>query len=265
MLRLFLRVCVRGMLRSMPIDFSRISSQSYFGRAVRFPLKVIPSTVVLPVLQGPLRGARWVVGSATHGCWLGNYEVRKAQLFARTIQEGMTVFDIGAHVGYYSLIASRAVGSAGSVVAFEPLERNLGYLRRHIALNHISNVQVLDVAVTNRRGNARFEPGADSFLGKLTPGGPLEVRTVALDDLVAEGSVPTPNVMKLDVEGAESNALLGATRVLRDARPVILLATHGAAVHEACLSILHREHYVWHTIKDRRKEMADELLARPRT
>ena len=95
------------MLPSMPIDCSRISSRSYLGRVVRFPLKVIPGTAVLPILQGPLRGARWVVGSGTHGCWLGTYELRKLELFAGTIQEGMTVFDIGAHAGYYSLIASR--------------------------------------------------------------------------------------------------------------------------------------------------------------
>ena len=115
-----LQVSRRGMLPSMPIDCSRISSRSYLGRVMRLPLKIIPGNAVLPILQGPLRGARWVVGSGTHGCWLGTYELPKVELFAGTIQEGMTVFDIGAHAGYYSLIASRAVGGAGHVVAFEP-------------------------------------------------------------------------------------------------------------------------------------------------
>ena len=191
--------------------------------------------------------------------------MQKLELFAGTIQEGMTVFDIGAHAGYYSLIASRAVGRAGHVVAFEPLERNLTHLRRHVALNHASNVKVHNVAVTNRRGVARFDPGTESFMGKLAPEGTLEVRTVALDDLVAAGSVPSPNVMKLDIEGEESNALLGATNVLRDARPTIFLATHGTDVHDACLSILRREGYVWRTISDGHREMADELVAHPRT
>jgi FkbM family methyltransferase len=248
----------------MPIDCSRISSRSYLGRLVRFPLKIIPGIAVLPILQGPLRGARWVVGSGTHGCWLGSYELPKAELFAGTIQEGMTVFDIGAHAGYYSLIASRAVGEAGHVVAFEPLERNLHHLRRHVALNNASNVKVLNVAVTNRRGVARFDPGNESSTGKLAPEGSLEVRTVALDDLVAAGSVLSPNVMKLDIEGEESNALLGATGVLRDARPTIFLATHGTDVHDACLSILRREGYVWRTISHGHHEMADELVAQPR-
>jgi FkbM family methyltransferase len=191
--------------------------------------------------------------------------LRKLELFAGTIQEGMTVFDIGAHAGYYSLIASRAVGGAGHVVAFEPLEGNLINLRRHVALNHASNVKVLNLAVTNRGGVARFDPGTESFTGKLAPEGTREVRTAALDDLVAAGSVPSPNVMKLDIEGEESNALLGATSVLRDARPTIFLATHGTDVHDACLSILRREGYVWRTISDSHREMADELVAQPRT
>ncbi len=249
----------------MPIDFSRISSEGYLGRALRFPLKIIPSNVVLPVLQGPLRGDRWVVGSATNGCWLGTYELCKARLFAETIQEGMTVFDVGAHVGYYSLIASRSVGGAGHVIAFEPVDRNIGYLRRHIALNHASNVKVLCVAVTNHRGVARFDPGAESFTGKLAPDGPLEVRTAALDDLVAEGLVPSPNVIKLDVEGEESNVLRGAASVLRDAAPTIFIATHGIEVHEECLSVLHRAKYRWRTISDGRRRMADELVAQPGT
>ena len=252
------------MLPSMPIDCSRISSSSYLGRVVRFPLKIIPGTAVLPIIQGPLRGARWVVGSGTHGCWLGTYELPKLELFAGTIQEGMTVLTSG-DAGYYSLIASRAVGRAGHVVAFEPLERNLIHLRHHVALNHASNVKVLNVAVTDRPGVARFDPGTGSFMGKLAPEGTLEVRTVALDDLVATGSVPSPNVMKLDIEGEESNALLGATSVLRDARPTIFLATHGTDVHDACLSILRREGYVWRTISDGHCEIPDELVAQPRT
>ena len=100
-------------------------------------------------------------------------------------------------------------------------------------------------------------------MGKLAPEGTLEVRTVALDDLVAAGSVPSPNVMKLDIEGEESNALMGATSVLRDARPTIFLATHGTEIHDACISILRREGYVWRTISDGNREIADELFAQP--
>ena len=75
----------------------------------------------------------------------------------------MTVFDIGAHAGYYTLIASKLVGGSGHVVAFEPAPRNLRYLRRHLSLNHVSNVTVLEVAVSDRAGVGRFDVGAESY------------------------------------------------------------------------------------------------------
>jgi len=72
--------------------------------------------------------------------WLRSYELSKVRLFASTIRAGRTVFGLGAHAGYYTLIASRLVGESGHVIAFEPAPRNLEYLPRHLSLNHISNV-----------------------------------------------------------------------------------------------------------------------------
>lgn len=66
--------------------------------------------MVVPVLQGSLRGRKWIVGSSNHGCWLGSYEWKKQRLFTRTVSSGDVVFDIGAHVGFYTLLASVLVG-----------------------------------------------------------------------------------------------------------------------------------------------------------
>ena len=247
----------------MPVDFSAIPVGSRIGRALRAPLKLIPEGMVLRVLQGPLRGARWVVGSSTAGCWLGSYELPKARLFASTIQSGMTVFDIGAHVGYYTLIASRLVGGSGRVVAFEPAPRNLRYLRRHLSLNHVSNVTVLEVAVSDRSGFGRFDVGAGKLLGRLDPAGTMDVRTTTLDELVTGRSVPSPHVLKLDIEGAESDALVGAAAILREARPAIFLATHGSGVHDSCLSILRRWRYSVRALEYGDPAFSDELIARP--
>jgi FkbM family methyltransferase len=247
----------------MPLDFSSISVDSRLGRAFRAPLKLIPKGTVVRVLQGPLRGARWIVGSSTAGCWLGSYELSKVRLFASTIQSGMTVFDIGAHAGYCTLIASRLVGGSGHVVAFEPAPRNLRYLRRHLSLNHASNVTVLEVAVSDRAGVGRFDAGAGSYLGRLDPAGTIDVRTTTLDELVTERSVPSPHVLKLDIEGAESDALVGAAAILRDARPAIFLATHGSKVHDSCISILRRSGYSVRALEHGDRGFSDELIARP--
>lgn len=117
------------------MNLSGIPRRSVLGRVLRAPLRLIPPGTVLPVLQGRLRGARWIVGAGTHGCWLGSYEYGKRRLFERLVRPGQVVWDVGANAGFYTLLASRLVGSTGSVVAIEPLPRNLSYLRRHLELN----------------------------------------------------------------------------------------------------------------------------------
>jgi hypothetical protein len=65
------------------MNFSGISSKSILGKALRFPLKLIPSSARVPIIQGPLRGKLWIVGSSNHGCWLGSYENGKRKKFLR--------------------------------------------------------------------------------------------------------------------------------------------------------------------------------------
>ena len=69
-------------------------------------------------MQGKIRGKKWVVGSGNHGYWLGWYEYDKRILFEKTVTKQSIVFDIGAHVGFYTLLASELVGPGGKVYAF---------------------------------------------------------------------------------------------------------------------------------------------------
>src|SRR5579871_1243331 len=122
-------------MRIKAMNLSGISNESVVGRALRAPFRLIPRSAAVPILQGPLRGKRWVVGSATHGCWLGSYEQDKQQCFAGAVSVGSVVYDIGANVGFYSLLASVLVGVSGAVYSFEPVPRNCHFLRRHVDLN----------------------------------------------------------------------------------------------------------------------------------
>jgi hypothetical protein len=110
------------------LNFSAIPRHAVAGRALRLPLRLIPRSLVVPILQGPLRGARWIVGSATHGCWLGCYERAKQQGFVRILAPGQVVYDLGANVGFYTLLAARRVGPTGEVHAFEPGAENLEFV-----------------------------------------------------------------------------------------------------------------------------------------
>ena len=107
------------------IDLSSVSYKSVMGKCLRFPLALIPQKVVLRILQGELRGMKWIKGSSTNGCWIGTYELNKQKLFYNTIQPGNIVYDLIAHVGFYTLLAAKAVGEYGRVFSYEPLHRNL--------------------------------------------------------------------------------------------------------------------------------------------
>ena len=243
------------------MNFGRISDRSLAGRLLRSPLRLLPKDLRVPILQGRLRGKRWIVGASNHGCWLGSFEYEKRTLFERYVGLGDVVFDIGAHVGFYTLLASELVGPAGRVVAFEPVARNLSYLREHVRMNGAGNVEVVEAAVSDSEGEAMFlEAGQDQdqSIGGLDSAGGLRVRTVTLDDAVSDG-LPAPTCLKMDVEGAEALVLRGGSRVLKEARPVIFLATHGPGVHRACVDMLRSHAYRVGTIAGQ----SDELLAIP--
>jgi FkbM family methyltransferase len=220
----------------------------------------------MTVVSGPLRGRKWVAGASTHGCWLGTYEHDKLLLFESALVEGDVVYDIGAHVGLYSLVASPRIGSHGRVYAFEPAPRNVGYLREHMALNDVNNCIVLNAAVGSAAGMAEFDTGVHPAMGHLGRGGDraITVRTVALDDLVLQDEIRPPAVMKMDIEGAEHEALLGATHILTEHRPVIFLATHSSSVHVSCCELLAAADFDVFPIDGRPLSDSTELLALPR-
>lgn len=203
------------------IDFFAIPDNSSLGQLLRAPLRLVPKGIEVPILQGPIRGRRWIVGSATHGCWLGTYEASKARRLASVIEPGMTCFDINANVGYYTLLFSHLAGPAGRVIAFEPLPQNVGYLRRHVRINRCNNVEILDLAVADYNGMARFAESERASMGRLSPSGGLSVRCATLESILSEGTISTPDVMKIDVEGAELAVLMGGRKILETAKPII--------------------------------------------
>lgn len=245
------------------MNFSRISSEHPLGQLLRIPLKLIPPSTQVRVLQGKLKGARWIVGSGIHGYWLGSYEYEKRQLFENLVSQGDIVFDIGGHVGFYTLLASRLTGRQGRVYSFEPNPRNLYYLKKHLALNDIANVEVLDVAVSDNTGTASFIEAGSNLEGRISESepSPLEVRTVTLDDLYASGEIPKPDLIKMDIEGTEFDALSGARLLLSEARPVILLATHGSSINRECCKLLASLNYGLQPIDNKPLDESSEILA----
>ena len=245
------------------MDFSKLSYRSFLGRLVRLPLRLIPKQAVLPILQGHLRGKKWVVGAGEHGYWLGSYELYKRKAFEHAIKPGMVVFDIGANVGFYSLLAAHLSGKEGKVYAFEPLHRNVEFIQRHTALNQFANIEIFEAAVAEVSGEALFDPGASIAMGHLSETGTIRVRQVSLDVLLAAGELQPPDVMKIDVEGAEYAVVSGAQNMLQKYRPLIFLDTHGRDAHENTLTFLQGFGYQFEIIDGRLLADSRELIARP--
>jgi len=243
------------------INFSAIPLKSFMGRILRLFLHLIPSTMVVPILQGRLKGEKWIVGSSNHGCWIGSYEHEKQILFSEIVTEGAVVYDIGAHVGFYTLLASEIVGQRGKVIAFEPLPQNLHYLNEHLLLNKCDNVKVIETAVAEESGTAFFTEGISSSMGYLSLAGNIEVKKVALDELMLSGKIPPPEYLKIDVEGAEILVLSGAKSLLVRYHPVIFLATHGFEVHRQCCEFLSSIGYELQSINEKNIDETDEIIA----
>ena len=245
------------------MTFSDVPAGGVLARLVRLPLRLLPPRAVVPVVQGPLRGARWIVGSGNHGFWLGTFERDKMIAFAAAVHPGDVVYDVGAHAGLYTLLASRYAGPAGRVFAFEPAAANLANLNRHCVLNRASNVQIVEAAASDVDGLLSFAAGPSSAMGRLSDDGALTVRSVSLDRLVLGDGQPAPRVIKMDIEGGELRALGGAREVLRLSRPTIFLATHGAEVHAECCTLLRSLGYGLYSLDHRPLESTDEVLAKP--
>ena len=221
------------------MDWSQISADTLFGKLIRLPFRLIPEGSVVRILRGPARGMRWISNSSTRGFWLGLWEPDNLKLFACQLAPGAVVYDIGAHVGLYTLLSSKSVGNQGHVYSFEPLPRNVQYLRRHIELNEILNCTVVEAAVSDRAGYQRFDPTSHDSAAHLSQTGVLEVATIALDEFFYGGSgARPPNAVKINAEGAETEVLLGGRRLIQEFSPLIFLSLHSEQATRECEEFL---------------------------
>lgn len=202
-------------------------------------LAYLPPGLVVRVVRGPLRGRKWVVGAAPHGAWLGRIEPLMLSRFVALLRPDSVVWDIGANVGLYTLAAAPR---AARVVAFEPLPRNLALLRRHLALNNMTNVEIVEAAVGTTDGTVHLSEGDSPSVAWVTPDGALTVTALSLDEWVKGRADPAPDVVKIDVEGAEMDVLTGGQRSLTHG-PAIILAVHSPDLASQCLAWLHGRGY----------------------
>jgi FkbM family methyltransferase len=158
----------------------------------------------------------------------GVYEPLVARFLSGRIHPGSVFVDVGANVGCFTLRSSRRAGPEGRVLAVEASPRVFPYLAHNLMINGCRNVYPVQAAAHehDRRLVDFYEAPSEKFgMGSLAPqfhAGPATVVTRTLDSLVQEYRLPRVDVMKLDVEGFEGAALLGAASVLREFRPPVV-------------------------------------------
>ena len=162
---------------------------------------------------------------------LGTYEAEEVEtrLVKRLVGPGQVALDVGANIGYYTLILARLVGPQGRVVAFEPGPTNAEILRANVALNGYGNVEVWPVALSSRSGRERLflseENSGDHRLGSDAEErrASVDVEVVRLDERL-DDLPPRVDFVKMDIQGAEAAALEGMEGLLRRDRDVRILS-----------------------------------------
>jgi FkbM family methyltransferase len=194
------------------------------------------------------------------------YEPNEFALLDRVLEPGMVFLDGGANEGVYTVFASARVGPMGRVIAVEPSPRELKRLKANININRAANVIIADVALADRPRSVKLILAEQQHSGQNTLGAfiyegvnPVEVRcvrAVTIDDLILTHGLSRLDIVKLDLEGAEFRALIGARNTLRDMKPLLLIEISDAALvrqggsRAALCNLLENAHYVPLTIDD---------------
>jgi FkbM family methyltransferase len=162
----------------------------------------------------------------------GGFEVSECRLVSRLLGSGMTVVDVGAHHGLYSLLLSKRVGPRGRVFAFEPSPRERARLEKHLRANRCRNVSVHPFALGSKSGSGDLflVDGAEDYCNSLRPPavsaatGKIRIEVTSLDEFLEHADVHHVDFLKLDVEGAELDVLKGARRTLGvNPKPILLV------------------------------------------
>jgi len=243
---------VTGLLKALPSPlrrvFYRIPLLRRAGRKLAGANGSAPPREV-EILGGPGRGLRMELdlGAEKH-LWLGEHEPALQAFLARAVRPGWTVFDVGAHAGFFTLLLGRL---GASVFAFEPNPVTRQRLQANIRLNDLLACRAVGSAVADRCGEGLFRPEKnlsplqghlvepDYPLGFRTPPvEPIPVALTTLDEFVSGQGIPAPDLVKIDVEGGEVRVLKGMKRLLAEKRPLVVCEVHNHPLAEEAAALL---------------------------
>lgn len=210
-----------------------------------------PEGSVVEIGSGFAKGLKWKRSHRyVNGYWLGNYELEIQTAVNRLLSKDAFFLDIGANAGFFSLIAANCVGPQGKCVSVDPDPINRQNMTALIELNGLTNWSVLQLAVAQTRGTVRFAAAPGSPTGHFAKPDESEnvfdVEVTTIDEICREHG--RPSLIKMDIEGAEAQALKGAVQTLQDWRPTWLIELHGVEVAAQTRKILSEAGYRFETL-----------------
>lgn len=154
------------------------------------------------------------------------YEIEAVKFIKKLTRPGMTVLDIGANIGYYSVILGKSVGENGKVYAFEPEPTNFQFLERNIGANSLSHVKAYRLALANKPGILSFylhesNKGKHSLIDYQKNTECIKVEATTVDSFITKHGIRKIDLIKIDVEGAEPMVFEGMKETLAKHRPII--------------------------------------------
>lgn len=179
--------------------------------------------------NGIAKGLKFNNAESSPELALGTYEVPIQKIFAQHLETGAVFYDIGANVGFFSIVAAKLVGDSGKVIAFEPGKDNARAIRHNAKLNNFNQIEVIEKAISNTSGSgqlllAKYSGGHALATADAPPdlAGEITVDIVSIDDLIAQKLIEPPNFVKVDVEGAELDVLKGMKETIKTYQPTII-------------------------------------------
>jgi len=197
----------------------------------------------IQVAAGEMTGMKLLLNLQTEkDYWLGTYEPELQNAAQKFVQPGMIIYDVGANIGYISLMLARLSSSSGQIFSFEALPINVQRLKKNISLNQMESIiRVIPKAVIDSSHPVSFLAHSSSSMGKARGSagreehyeGEIKVPGLALDDFVFSEGNPTPDLIKMDIEGGEILAVKGMRRLLKKKHPLLFIELHGKEAAQA--------------------------------
>lgn len=209
---------------------------------------------VVRVESGAAQGIQMELDLQTEKAyWLGTYENEIQQAIVNLVKPGEIIYDIGANIGFLTLLFAKMTGPSGHVYAFEAFPENIMRLTNNIERNGFQNwTTVIPAAVLNKTGPVEFFIGPSTNVGKVKGSagrdsisyeGSIQVEGISIDEYIQRSRIPPPNIIKLDIEGGEVLALPGMQELLKNHHPIVMIEIHGREASQVAWDMLRMEKY----------------------